>query len=512
MNVFLETKNLTKKYGDFVANDNINISIKQGEIRAIVGENGAGKTTLMNMLYGQIKPSSGEIYVKGKPVKFKSPTDAINLGIGMVHQHFKLIPSFKVYENILLGTEILNHRLRFIVDHKKEMNVCKELIEKYGFNLDVNEKVENLSVGQQQQIEILKMLYRDVDLLILDEPTSVLTPQEIDELIAQLKDLKSQGKTIIIITHKLREVMEVSDNVTVIRKGKIIGTVKTKETNETELAQMMVGRNVMLTVKNNYKEVNEKNTLFEVRDLTTNDIYGKIVVDHVSFTIKGGEIYGIAGVEGNGQSELVKLLTGMMIATEGSVKLNGKDITNLTSDQLRKLGIGIIPEDRYAEGLCREMTLYENSIAGKIYNKEFYQKGILNKRKIKHYCKNLIKDYNVAVADIEGNVSQLSGGNAQKLIIGRELQSNPNLIIASQPTRGVDIGAIESIHRELINLRNQGKAILLVSSELTEIMNLSDRIGVMYKGRLVGEVDPKHTSETELGLMMAGTTREGIAL
>lgn len=504
MGIILQTKDLTKKFGDFTANDKINLTIEEGEIKAIVGENGAGKSTLMNMLYWQFKPTSGDIYLRGKKVEFNSPRDAIQNGIGMVHQHFMLVPSFKVYENILLGTELSDDCIKFIIDAKKEQDACKELIDKYGFDLDVNEIVENLSVGQQQKIEILKMLYRNVDILILDEPTSVLTPQEVDELLLQLKELNAQGKTIIVITHKLREVMQVSDSVTVMKKGQIIGNVCTSQTNESELAQMMVGRKVLLTVQNDYRGQDSQEKMYTVKNLTTINTYGNVVVDHVGFEIDKGEIYGIAGVEGNGQSELVKLLSGMMEATKGSVFFQGKDVSNFWADELRRLGIAIIPEDRYAQGLCVDMSLSANSIAGSTASNVFKSRGTFNNKLIRQHCQELIDRYEIHISEFDGNVSQLSGGNAQKLIIAREMQRHPDLLIASQPTRGVDIGAIEFIHQQILDFRNRGGAVLLISSELSEIMSLSDRIGVMYKGRIIGEVNPQETTETEIGLLMAG--------
>ena len=504
MESMLSTKDLTKQFGDFTANDKINFSVREGEIKAIVGENGAGKTTLMNMLYGDLEPTSGAVFLSGKHVRFNSPRDAIANGIGMVHQHFMLVPSFSVYENILLGAEIVNERIPFLVNSKEEKQRCRELIEKYGYDLDVNEKVANLSVGEQQKIEILKMLYRDVDILILDEPTSVLTPQEVDEFLIQLKKLKAKGKTIIIITHKLREVMDVSDSVMVMKQGQVIGNVETDETSEAELAQMMVGRKVLLTVQNDHKSVDGRTVMLNVNGLTTNDAAGKTVVNNVSFHIETGEIYGIAGVEGNGQSELVKLLSGMMESTSGSVVFEGQDITNWWVNDLRSKGIGIVPEDRFAEGLCKEMTLCANSIAGSTASKDFSPRGVFSTKRIRDHCQTLIDEYRIRIADFDGNVSQLSGGNAQKLIIAREMFKSPKLLIACQPTRGVDIGAIEFIHRQIIDFRDKGGAVLLVSSELSEVLSLADRVGVMYKGGIIGEVDPQQTTETEVGLLMAG--------
>ncbi|MBP3305896.1 MAG: ABC transporter ATP-binding protein [Oscillospiraceae bacterium] len=504
----IRTIDLTKKYDDFVANDRINLTVEEGEIKCIVGENGAGKTTLMNMLYGVHKPTSGKLLVDDKEVVFHSPQDAMRHGIGMVHQHFKLVPSLTVYENIFLGTEILKKGTPFI-DRKTEIQKVRELIEKYHFQIDPNDLVMNTSVGQRQQIEILKMLYRNVDTLILDEPTSVLTPQEVDRLIDNLRELRDSGKTIIVITHKLREVMALSDTVTVIKAGKVVGEVKTSETNEKELAQMMVGRDVVLTVSNDGSGEIEDKPLYEVENLTTINEYGKTVVDHVSFSVRRGEVLGIAGVEGNGQSELVKVLSGIYLATDGSVRIGGEDITNAYPAVLRKKHIGIVPEDRYAEGLCRDMSLADNCIAGYHTDPEISRFGLIRSSTAMRRTREYIKKYDIRIVDERGNVSQLSGGNAQKIIIAREFESNPSLIIASQPTRGVDVGSIEFIHKSLLDFRNRGGAVLLISSELSEVMSLSDRVIVMYKGAIIGEVDPRKVSREDIGLLMAGAKPKG---
>ncbi len=507
--------NLTKKYGDFVANDNINLTIAKGEITAIVGENGAGKTTLMNMFYGLQRPTCGELYVDDKKVSFNSPLDAINCGLGMVHQHFKLVPSLTVYENIMLGTEInqttdLGGRPKIkwpLIDRKRERKEIEKLVRDYRFDLDPNERVEDISIGAKQRVEILKMLYRNVDILIFDEPTAVLTPQEVDELLVSFKELKKQGKTIILITHKLREVMEVSDQVIVIKRGKVVGSKPTGETSPEELATMMVGHEVTLHVKKEKQSVVQNKTAYRVKGLSTNNYAGKKVLDDISFEIKEGEILGVAGVEGNGQSELVKVLSGLMVSTEGEVQLYDRDITNKWPHELRESGVGIVPEDRYAQGLCKDMSLCDNLIAGYHSDKKYNKYGLLHKENI---CKNrdaLLEKYDIRVADPEGVVSQLSGGNAQKVIIAREFDSNPRVLIASQPTRGVDIGSIEFIHNKILELRRQKKAILLVSSELSEIMGLSDRIIVMYKGKIVGEVEGDKADSSQLGIMMAGISR-----
>ncbi len=507
----IETVNLTKKFGNFTANDNINLGVEKGKITAIVGENGAGKSTLMNMFYGILKPTSGDLIVEGEKVDFKSSQDAINKGLGMVHQHFKLVPSLSVFENIILGAEINKTvkglKLPFI-NFKQEIESVQKVIDEYKFELNPKDKVENISIGAKQRVEILKMLYRNAHILIFDEPTAVLTPQEVDELLVNLKELKAQGKTIILITHKLREVMEVSDNVIVIKRGKVIGTVRTSETSPEQLANMMVGRDVMLEFDKTEKNFENNRTAYCVNNISTINDMGKKVLDDISFSIKEGEILGVAGVEGNGQSELIKVLTGLMESTEGSVKIYDKDITNKWPDCLRKSGLAFVPEDRYAQGLCKDMSISDNIIAGYQDGKGYCSCGILKEKSICDSRDDLIEKYDIRIAEKEGNISQLSGGNAQKVIIAREFSSNPDVIIASQPTRGVDIGSIEFIYNKILELRDENKAVLLVSSELSEIMSLSDRIIVMYKGRIVGEVDGKNADRSELGLLMAGIAKE----
>lgn len=495
----IETKHLTKKFGDFTANNDINLKIKKGEIHAIVGENGAGKSTMMNMLYGMLEPTEGEIYINDKKIIMKTPKDAIAAGVGMVHQHFKLVPSFTVYENILLGDEILKG---IKINRKKEIEEVDKLIKKYGFNINPKEKVQNVSIGIEQKIEILKMLYRNVDILILDEPTAVLTPQEINELLISLKQLKEVGKTIIIITHKLNEVKQVSDSVTIIRKGCLIDTVNTKDVDEKQLAHLMVGRDVILKVEKQDKTCGED--LFEVQNLSVVSKRGTKLLDNVSFKIRCGEILGVAGVEGNGQSELIQVLTGLMKSTSGKITFKKQDITNILPQNIRQLGIGIIPEDRYKHGLCKTMTIAENLIAGYHYTGKFGNKYKCNMKAIKNNRDKMIENYDIRVGNADGMVGQLSGGNAQKIIIARELSSNPDLVIASQPTRGVDIGSIEFIHKELIRMKDKDKAVLVVSSELSEVMNLSDRIIVMYKGSIIGEVSAKEATKEMLGCLMAG--------
>ena len=506
----IRTVNLTKKFGDFTANDNINLAVEENEIKCIVGENGAGKTTLMNMLYGLLHPTSGKILIREKEVKINSPVDAINLGLGMVHQHFKLVPSLTVYENIFLGTELtktVGKKLKTpFLDGEKEIAAVQDLIDRYKFELNPCAKIEDISVGERQRVEILKMLYRNVDILILDEPTAVLTPQEVDDLFVSLKELRRQGKTIVVITHKLREVMQLSDSVTVIKLGKVVGDVKTSETSERDLAQMMVGRDVVLSVTNKHEVCKDTAAAYCVGNICTTNESGKEILHNISFTVRTGEILGIAGVEGNGQSELVKILTGVMESSGGTVKINGKNITNYWPDALRKEGIGIIPEDRFAQGLCREMSIAQNCIAGYHNRLDVCSGGFMKKGEIKRKRDRMIQDYDIRVGDKDGNIGQLSGGNAQKVIIAREFESCPDVLIACQPTRGVDVGSVEFIHRQLLNFRNSGKAVLLISSELSEIMSLSDRVIVMYKGKIVGEVDPRQATAEEVGLLMAGIT------
>ncbi|MDD3338254.1 MAG: ABC transporter ATP-binding protein [Lachnospiraceae bacterium] len=502
----IQTIDLTKRFGDFTANDHISLVVKEQEIKCIVGENGAGKSTLMNMLYGLLEPTEGKILIREKEVNLKSPTDAIANGIGMVHQHFMLVPSLTVFENILLGAEIKKHKC--LIDEKTEIAKVQELIAQYHFELNPMDKIEDISVGSRQRVEILKMLYRNVDILILDEPTAVLTPQEVDELMVSLKNLKKQGKTIVVITHKLREVMELSDSVTVIKHGKVIGNMETKDTNEQELAQMMVGRNVILTVSNNNMVDEQAEIIYKADHISTANIFGKKVVDNMSFCVRKGEILGIAGVEGNGQSELVKIMSGLMETTEGTISFHGENITNIWPKEIRNKGIGIIPEDRYAQGLCKEMSLGDNIIAGYHSRKDVCRRGILQRKAINSKRDKGIKDFDIRVGDMNGTVAALSGGNAQKIIVSRELTANPDMLIACQPTRGVDIGSIEAIHKHLLEYAKKGNAVVLISSELSEIMSLSDRVIVMCKGKITGEIEPRDTNMMKVGLLMAGIHEE----
>lgn len=507
MKSIIQTINLTKKFGDFVANNNISLDIKEGEIRCIVGENGAGKSTLMNMLYGLVAPSSGKILIRGEEVKMTNPLTAIGVGIGMVHQHFKLVSSLTVYENILLGVEIKKKNSP-LIDKKEEIKKVAKMIEDNHLQLNPTDKIEDISIGERQRVEILKMLYRNVDILILDEPTAVLTPKEVDDLIATLKLLKEQGKTIIVITHKLREVMELADSITVLKHRNVVGDVLKQDTDEKEIARMMVGRDVCLIVQNDRKHTVEKQVVYQVDNLNVLNDDGKKVINNVSFKVNKGEIFGIAGVEGNGQSELIKVLTGLMEAESGNVILYGKNVTNRWPKELRKEGIGIIPEDRYGTGLCREMSVSDNCIAGHHDNKEILKYGLYNSKKIDEIRDKYIDEFDIRLGDKNGVIGNLSGGNAQKVIIARELASKPKILMACQPTRGVDIGSIEFIHNEILKFRDQGNTVILVSSELSEIMSLSDRVIVMYKGQITGEISPTEVSTVEIGLLMAGIKGE----
>lgn len=502
MSAVIEMKGIGKSFPGVRANDDINLTVNHGEIHVLLGENGAGKSTLMNILYGLYNPDEGEILVKGKNVKISNPNVAISLGIGMVHQHFMLVPPFTVAENIVLGSE---PQKGLALDMDKAISDVEELSKKYELRVDPRAKVQDISVGMQQRVEILKTLYRGAEILILDEPTAVLTPQEIEELGIILKSLVSQGKSIILITHKLKEVMIMSDKVTIIRRGKVIDTLETSGTSIEELAEKMVGRKVSLTVDKGEAEVGEP--ILQVKGLKTLDNRGLEAVKGVDFEVKSGEILGIAGVDGNGQSELVQTITGLRKTTAGDILIKGKSITNLSPKDVTSSGVGYIPEDRHKRGLILDFPLSENTILG-IHRSKAFKKGFgLDYRKIREYSRKLIKEFDVRTPNERIYAKSLSGGNQQKLIIARELDRDPSLLIASQPTRGLDVGAIEFVHHRLIEQRSKGKAVLLVSLELDEIMALSDRIAVMYDGKIVGIVDAKDATELELGIMMAGGRR-----
>ncbi len=505
----VEMRNITKTWPGVVANNQVNLKVRKGEIHALVGENGAGKTTLMNILYGLIHADSGEIYINGQLAHITGPRDAIRLKIGMVHQHFMLIPPLTVAENIVLGHE--PGTVRSVYDLKKARELILELSKQYGLPIDPDARIEKLSVGLQQRVEILKVLYRAADILIMDEPTGVLTPQETFELFGVLRGLVQKGKTIIFITHKLREVLELTDTVTVLRRGKNAGELVTKETNQAEIARMMVGREVLLRV--NKTPAHPGPVILHVENLHALSDRGLEVLHGVSFDVRSGEILGIAGVEGNGQSELVETLTGMRKITSGKITITNvkagqsgetRDLTTMDAREERQFGMAHIPEDRRGSGLVLTDSIEDNTILGRQSWPQFSWNGlVLLLRSIVNWAKRLITEFDIRTTSTEALVRSLSGGNQQKLILAREFSSDPLALIASQPTRGVDIGAIEFIHRRLIEERDAGKAVLLVSAELDEIRSLSDRIAVMYEGKIVDIVSPDATEE-QLGILMTG--------
>ncbi|MEG0013117.1 MAG: ABC transporter ATP-binding protein [Cellulosilyticaceae bacterium] len=496
----VEMKNITKKFGDFTANNNISLTVHKGEVHALLGENGAGKTTLMNILYGLYTPTSGEIFINGQKVEINSPNNAIQYGIGMVHQHFMLVEPFTITENIILGIEDTN--FLGMINMKEAVKEIEELSHKYGLLVEPMEKIQDVSVGIQQRVEILKALYRDADILILDEPTAVLTPSEVQDLIHIIKALTNEGKSIIIITHKLKEIKQVADYCTIIRKGEQINTVKVSDVTENQLAEMMVGREVNFKVDKAYQKAGK--TILEVDNLKVKNNRKLYAINELNLEVKAGEILGIAGVDGNGQSELVDALTGVVKVSEGTIKLNNKDITNWPPNKIRQMGQAVIPQDRQKRGLVLDFTVEQNAVLEKIDKEPFSRKGIINYPKIKEYAKELIQKFDIRPPDETLPARSLSGGNQQKIIIAREVTNNPDLLIAAQPTRGLDVGAIEYVHKSLVSQRNDGKAVLLISLELDEVLGLSDRIAVIYEGKIVGIVDARHTNEKELGYMMAG--------
>jgi ABC-type uncharacterized transport system ATPase subunit len=495
----LELRNITKTFGNVVANDNVSLSVKKGTIHAIVGENGAGKSTIMRIAYGFYNADSGDILINGSPVEIRNPHDAIAHGIGMVHQHFMLVDTMTVAENIVLGAET-GSAVNLDLDeaNKRIASLSNEL------HLGVKPEtfIEDLSVGQQQRVELLKALYRNAELLILDEPTAVLSPQEVQEFFGILRRMKEQGKTIIIITHKLDEVLAISDEVTVMRDGRSVGNVSTAETTAKDLARMIVGRDVLLRVEK--ADAAPAATVLSVRDLNVTGKHGH-AVRGVSFEVRSGEIVGIAGIEGNGQTELIEALSGLASITSGTVNFEGRDVTGRSARTLKELGIAHIPEDRHKRGLLLHSSLAENSILGVHYRPPITASaGFMNNSSIDKRVDEIIERFDVRPPNSSLPAKSLSGGNQQKLIIGREFELNPKLLLVSQPTRGVDIGAIEFIHRKLIELRDAGSAVLLVSAELEEVTALADRLLVIREGQIVAEVDPNMTSTEEIGLLMTG--------
>jgi len=502
----IEMLHITKEFPGIIANDDITLQLRRGEIHALLGENGAGKSTLMSVLFGLYQPEAGEIKKNGKVVKINNPNDATALGIGMVHQHFQLVDVFTVLDNIILGAETT--KLGFL-QKKEARKKVEALSEKYGLKVDLDARVENITVGMQQRVEILKMLYRDNEILIFDEPTAVLTPQEIDELMATMKEFAKEGKSILFISHKLNEIMAVADRVTVLRKGKYIGTVDTKDTDKQSLSNMMVGRPVQLEVVKEKARPGE--TVLKVEHLTVpSHTQKRDAVHDVSFEARAGEILCIAGIDGNGQSELIYGLTGLEKCSGGTVTLCGHDISH-ASIHHRSADMSHIPEDRHKHGLVLDYTLEDNMVLQRYFEPQFVSKaGFLKRKAIREYANRLIEQYDVRSGQGPVTVARsMSGGNQQKAIIAREIDKDPELLIAVQPTRGLDVGAIEYIHKQIVAQRDAGKAVLLVSLELDEVMSLSDRILVIYEGEIVGELDPKTTTAEEMGLYMAGAKRRG---
>ncbi len=501
----IEMLNIRKEFPGIVANDDITLQLKSGEIHALLGENGAGKSTLMSVLFGLYQPEQGVIKKNGEVVTINNPNDATALNIGMVHQHFKLIDVFTVLDNIILGAE--DTKLGFLQKQQARKKV-EELSRKYGLKVDLNAKVEDITVGMQQRVEILKMLYRDNEILIFDEPTAVLTPQEIDELMATMKGFAKEGKSILFITHKLNEIMAVADRCTVLRKGKYVGTVNISDTTKQELSNMMVGRPVQLQVEKT--DAKPGDVVLEVQNLTVpSKIHKNDAVKDVSFQVRAGEIVCIAGIDGNGQTELIHGLTGLEKTSAGTICLQGKDISKGSIRRRSEAGMSHIPEDRHKHGLVLDFTLEQNMVLQDFQAPRFQKFGFIKNDAVREYAETLIEEYDVRSGQGAVTVSRsMSGGNQQKAIIAREIDRDKPLIVAVQPTRGLDVGAIEHIHKELVAQRDAGKAVLLVSLELDEVMNLSDRILVMYEGEIVGELDPKTTTVQELGLYMAGAKRK----
>ena len=498
-NPVVSMKNITKSFADKKVLDNINFDLHKCEVHALLGENGAGKTTLMNILYGLFPPSEGVITINGKSYSEMTPKKAIEAGIGMVHQHFMLIEPLTVTENIILGYE---NDTGLFLDRKSARAKIKDLSDEYGLSIDPDSKVEDISVGMQQRVEILKALYRGADILIFDEPTAVLTPQEIKEFIEIVKKLTTMDKSIIIITHKLSEIKAMADYCTIIRRGEFIDKLKVDEVDENILAEKMVGRNVSFNVEKDDQEAG--GVVLKIEDLWVKDKRGIDILKGLDLELRSGEILGIAGVDGNGQTELIDAITGMANSNRGKITLNGKDITNTSPRNIIDTGMNSIPEDRQKRGLILEYTIKDNLILENVEHEPFSTKGKLNFKNIDKNAKDLIEKFDIRPNDINEKAQSLSGGNQQKVIIAREISNNPDVLIAAQPTRGLDVGAIEFIHQYLVELRNSNKAVLLISFELDEVMDLSDRILVIYDGKIVGERDPKETDEFELGRLMAG--------
>lgn len=503
-NYIVEMLNITKEFPGIIANDNITLNLKKGEVHALLGENGAGKSTLMSVLFGLYQAEKGEIRIRGKAVSINNPNDANAMGIGMVHQHFKLVEVFTVLENIILGVEPIK---KGFLDKSQAKNKIIELSEKYGLKVDPDSYIEDISVGMQQRVEIIKMLYRENEILIFDEPTAVLTPQEIKDLLKIMRELADEDKSILFITHKLNEIMAVADRCTVLRKGQYMGTVDVKDTTKEELSKMMVGRDISFSIEKKKREAGE--VVLSVRNVTVpSKIHKNNAVKNVSFDVRAGEIVCLAGIDGNGQTEFVSALTGLEKTSGGTMLLCGKDITKASIRQRSIIGMSHIPEDRHKHGLILDYTLEENLVLQRYWQSDFQNNGFIRFNKVRQYAEGLIEKYDVRSS--QGPVSivrSMSGGNQQKAIIAREIDKKHELLVAVQPTRGLDVGAIEYVHKQLIDRRDAGKAVFLVSLELEEVMNVSDRILVIYEGEIVGELDPKETNMQELGLYMSGAKR-----
>ncbi|MDW7740035.1 MAG: ABC transporter ATP-binding protein [Bacillota bacterium] len=498
---------IRKEFPGVVACDDIDFKVKKGEIHALLGENGAGKSTLMNILFGLYQPDHGSIRLRGDKVNITNPNIANNLGIGMVHQHFKLVHNFTVTENIILGLEPT--RL-MMIDTRRASARIRELSERYGLNVEPDAKIEDVSVGMQQRVEILKMLYRDAEVLIFDEPTAVLTPQEVGELMKIMRGLIDEGKTIILITHKLKEIMKIADRCTVIRWGKVVGTVDVEDTTEEKLAEMMVGRKVLFELDK--KAANPREEILRIENLTVSGSSGAHGLKNFSLSVRCGEIVGLAGVDGNGQTELIEAIIGLRRVDSGKIFIHGLDVTDMSTRERINAGMAHIPEDRHKHGLILEYTVQENFILKNYFKEPFSKKGLLDWDYVYEHANRVINDFDVRSGQgAEALARSLSGGNQQKAILGREIDGNPEILVAVQPTRGLDVGAIEYIHQRLLEQRDQGKAVFMISLELDEILDLSDRIAVIYNGELVGIVDAAQTDENEIGLMMVGGKRGAVA-
>ena len=499
--LLLAARNVTKRFPGVLANDDVSVELRPGRILALLGENGAGKSTLVNVLFGMYRPDGGEIVIKDEIVDLRGPDDAISRGIGMVHQHFQLVPPMSVVENIVLGAEPTKLGL---VDLDEARVRVVELSERYGLEVDPDALVEDLPVGMQQRVEILKALYRNADVLILDEPTGVLTPQEADHLLRVLRGLTESGVGIVFITHKLREVLAIADDIVVLRAGRVVGATTPTQATETGLAEMMVGRSVALRVEKTVAQPGD--VVLQVEDLKVDDARGQLAVDGVNLQVRSGEILGVAGVEGNGQRELVEAITGLRHTSAGEITINGESLANSSTRQVAQTGVGHIPEDREKHGLVAVYSLAENSVLNRYYRQPFSNRGIMRREVIHEHAEAVVDEFDVRTPNVTVSVSSLSGGNKQKLIVGREFSEDIELLVAAQPTRGIDIGAIEFIHRRIVEQRDRGAAVLLVSAELDEILSLADRIAVLYDGKLMGVLKASLANRESVGLLMAGIT------